>query len=76
MRRRARAVLVVANVVEELGSDAFLYATLLNPRASAEGQVHSEQIIARVEPRRAPHKGDHVCCGSSRGVSTFLGQDR
>jgi hypothetical protein len=40
------AVLVVTNVVEELGSDAFLYATLLNPPSSAEGLVHSKQFSA------------------------------
>jgi multiple sugar transport system ATP-binding protein len=66
------AVPVVANVVEELGSDAFLYATLLNPPSSAEGQVHSEQIIARVEPRRAPHKGDQVWLRILEGREHFF----
>ena len=54
------AVPVMANVVEELGSDAFLYATMIEPPSSAEGRVQSEHFIARVEPRRAPEKGQKV----------------
>ncbi|MGH8869551.1 MAG: ABC transporter ATP-binding protein [Actinomycetes bacterium] len=44
---------VTVNVVEELGPDAFLYGTL-----SLEGR--DVEIIARVDPRRPPAKGEEV----------------
>jgi multiple sugar transport system ATP-binding protein len=66
------AVPVMANVVEELGSDAFLYATMVEPPSSAEGRVQSEQIIARVEPRRAPEKGQKVWLRILEGREHFF----
>ncbi len=49
---------VVVNVIEQLGSEAFLYATLAAP---AEGDlVHSHDIVARVDPRNVPRKGQTV----------------
>jgi multiple sugar transport system ATP-binding protein len=47
---------VTVTVVEELGSDAFLYGTLTDvPDATTNGQ-----IIARVDPNRPPAKGEQV----------------
>jgi multiple sugar transport system ATP-binding protein len=51
---------VTTNIVEELGSDAYLYAEAAEPLPGVTGRVASEQIIARVEPRRAPQKGEKV----------------
>ena len=54
---------VQVNLVEELGSDAFLYGEL---RGSTELPSHlgsgedSSQIVIRVDPRRVPAKGDVV----------------
>jgi multiple sugar transport system ATP-binding protein len=47
---------VMVNVVEELGSDAFLYGTL----EGSGGPLEGHQIIARVDPRRPPMKGELV----------------
>ncbi len=53
---------VNVNLVEELGSDAFVYGQL----ASAEAAEHitsgagESQIIVRVDPRNTPMKGDRV----------------
>ncbi|HSK55069.1 MAG TPA: sugar ABC transporter ATP-binding protein, partial [Jiangellales bacterium] len=43
-----------------LGSDAFIYGDLARPQGDVTERLASEQIIARVEPRLAPHKGDQV----------------
>ena len=49
---------VVVNVVEQLGSDAFLYATL---GASDDGDVlHTADLVVRTEPRSAPAVGETV----------------
>jgi multiple sugar transport system ATP-binding protein len=45
---------VTVNVVEELGSDAFLYGTI----EADSGDLHD--VIARVDARRVPRKGDRV----------------
>ena len=52
------AFAVAVNVVEELGSDAFVYGELADQAPSEN--VTSDQIIARVEPRHAPKKGETV----------------
>ncbi len=49
---------VVVNVVEELGSDAFLYGSTVDPIGEGEGVTHD--IIARADPRRPPQKGETV----------------
>ena len=49
---------VVANVVEELGADAFLYATM--PGDGEDSVLHGNDIVARVDPRHVPAKGDTV----------------
>jgi multiple sugar transport system ATP-binding protein len=46
---------VVVNVVEELGSDAFLYGTLIE-----EDPLSSTDIVARVDPKRIPQAGSTV----------------
>ncbi|MDC7121455.1 sn-glycerol-3-phosphate ABC transporter ATP-binding protein UgpC [Cellulomonas fimi] len=57
------AIPVIVNIVEELGSDAFLYASLTNEFGGAEA-VHSgagdAQIIVRIDPRGVPAKGETV----------------
>jgi multiple sugar transport system ATP-binding protein len=54
---------VEVNIVEELGSDAFVYGTLTGPAAAAS-EVSSgagdNQVIVRVDPRNVPHKGEHL----------------
>jgi len=49
---------VVVNVVEELGSDAYLYGNLVGRAAEAEGVPNV--IIARADPRNPPEKGQEV----------------
>jgi multiple sugar transport system ATP-binding protein len=52
---------VVADVVEELGSDAFLYGELVGAASDdPTAEMRDTEIIARVEPRGAPQKGDVV----------------
>ncbi|WP_448607768.1 ABC transporter ATP-binding protein [Geodermatophilus sp. URMC 60] len=47
---------VVVNVVEQLGADAFLYATL---GSSDDGDVlHTADVVVRTEPRRAAAVGE------------------
>ncbi|GEA85599.1 MAG: sn-glycerol-3-phosphate ABC transporter ATP-binding protein UgpC [Cellulomonas sp.] len=57
------AVPVIVNIVEELGSDAFVYGSLTNEFGGAS-QVHSgagdAQVIVRVDPRQVPAKGETV----------------
>ena len=52
---------VVVNIVEELGSDAFVYGSLTNEFGHADA-VHSgagdAQVIVRVDPRQVPAKGE------------------
>jgi multiple sugar transport system ATP-binding protein len=56
---------VEVNIVEELGSDAFVYGTLRGPHAEAgdleiSSGAGDNQVIVRVDPRNVPMKGDHV----------------
>ncbi|MQA61051.1 MAG: sn-glycerol-3-phosphate ABC transporter ATP-binding protein UgpC [Actinophytocola sp.] len=48
---------VLVNVVEELGSEAYLYGALTDPSGA---EMASQVIIARVDPRQVPDKGDKV----------------
>ncbi len=54
---------VVVNIVEELGSDAFVYGSLTNEFGHADA-VHSgagdAQVIVRVDPRQVPSKGETI----------------
>jgi multiple sugar transport system ATP-binding protein len=67
---------VVVNVVEELGSDAFLYGSLTGSAAEAEGTP--DMIIARTDPRDPPRKGDKVTLtirpGEAHVFSTATGE--
>ena len=55
---------VVVNLVEELGSDAFVYGALTNEFGQQASAVHSgageAQIIVRVDPRQVPKVGDTI----------------
>jgi multiple sugar transport system ATP-binding protein len=48
---------VVVNVVEELGADAYLYGEL---PGRGDGFVRPADIVARIDPRRIPQKGETV----------------
>ena len=54
---------VIVNIVEELGSDAFVYGSLTNEFGHA-ADVHSgagdAQVIVRVDPRQVPAKGETI----------------
>ena len=55
------AIPVVVDVVEELGSDAYLYGQAVGPAASdPDAALANNTIIARVEPRNEPQKGEKV----------------
>jgi multiple sugar transport system ATP-binding protein len=54
---------VVVNIVEELGSDAFVYGALTNEfgaAASITSGAGDAQVIVRVDPRQVPAKGETV----------------
>ncbi|UFU07204.1 ABC transporter ATP-binding protein [Ruania halotolerans] len=53
---------IKVNLVEELGSDAFVYGELLDKEASEHisSGAGDAQVIVRVEPRNPPMKGDTV----------------
>ncbi|MFC7404483.1 ABC transporter ATP-binding protein [Georgenia alba] len=54
---------VKVNLVEELGSDAFVYGSLAGDKELAEhlgSGEDSSQIIVRVDPRDVPMKGDTI----------------
>ena len=57
------AIPVYVNIVEELGSDAFVYGSLSDALGNA-ATVHSgagdSQVIVRIDPRNVPAKGDTV----------------
>jgi len=61
----AAAFPVEVNIVEELGSDAFVYGTLRGPLAQKDDAVITSgagdnQVIVRVDPRNVPMKGERV----------------
>jgi multiple sugar transport system ATP-binding protein len=47
-------------LVEELGSDAFVYGELAHDGVPAQTGLTSEQVIARVDPEDTPKKGQTV----------------
>jgi len=53
---------VVVEIVEELGSDAFVYGSLTQEMAGARltSGAGDAQIIVRVDPRRVPAKGETI----------------
>jgi len=58
------AIPVVVNIVEELGSDAFVYGELSGELGQDAAKVHSgtgdAQVIVRVDPRQVPAKGETI----------------
>ncbi|NEK84651.1 sn-glycerol-3-phosphate ABC transporter ATP-binding protein UgpC [Blastococcus saxobsidens] len=61
---------VVVDVVEQLGSDAFLYTRL--PVGDTGEQLHSSDVVVRVEPRSAPPVGATVWLrGAAGGLHVF-----
>ncbi|MCK0116336.1 sn-glycerol-3-phosphate ABC transporter ATP-binding protein UgpC [Isoptericola sp. S6320L] len=55
------ALQVEVNLVEELGSDAFVYGSLKSEGVA--GELHSgssDQVIVRIDPRDVPMKGDTI----------------
>ncbi|MFI2753143.1 ABC transporter ATP-binding protein [Cellulomonas sp. P22] len=57
------AIPVVVNLVEELGSDAFVYGSLTNEFGAAEAVTSGAgdaQVIVRVDPRQVPGKGETI----------------
>jgi len=51
---------MIVRLVEELGSDAFVYGTLAEADGANQVTLNSEQVIARVEPHDPPRKGQTV----------------
>ncbi|MGM0385979.1 MAG: sugar ABC transporter ATP-binding protein, partial [Actinomycetota bacterium] len=54
---------VKVNLIEELGSDAFLYAELQGSKELHDklgSGDDSSQIVLRADPRKVPNKGDIV----------------
>jgi multiple sugar transport system ATP-binding protein len=56
------AIPVAVNIVEELGSDAFVYGSLVGDAGAAEVRsgAGDSQIIVRVDPRQVPGKGETI----------------
>jgi len=54
---------IVVSVVEELGSDAYVYGSLAGAHNEAQN-MHSgagdAQLIVRIDPRTVPNKGDQI----------------
>ncbi|MGH9262410.1 MAG: ABC transporter ATP-binding protein, partial [Acidimicrobiales bacterium] len=69
----AGAFPVVVDVVEELGSDAYVYGHAVGPAAEEQAErLRSEAVIARVEPRNAPAKGENVTFTIRTGSEHFF----
>jgi multiple sugar transport system ATP-binding protein len=51
---------IETNIVEELGSDAFLYGSLQGEEHGSIAAGESDQVIVRINPRGVPAKGDIV----------------
>ncbi len=69
---------VTVTVVEELGSDAFLYGSAADPLEDAVEQALGTDIIARTDPRNPPMKGETVWLrireGEERAFSAKTGE--
>jgi multiple sugar transport system ATP-binding protein len=53
---------VVVNIVEELGSDAFVYGSLVGEAGAEDVRsgAGDSQVIVRVDPRKVPAKGETI----------------
>src|SRR5690625_5481 len=75
-----RAFPVVVNVVEELGSDAYVYGQLGDKEAAAHvsSGAGDARVIVRTDPREVPMKGDRIYVrireGESHVFSTATGE--
>lgn len=72
---------IKVELVEELGSDAFVYGALVNAGADAKelrSGAGEGEVIVRVDPRRTPMKGDTVWvsvrAGERHAFSAATGQ--
>jgi multiple sugar transport system ATP-binding protein len=56
------AIPVVVNIVEELGSDAFVYGSLAGAAGAEDvtSGAGDSQVIVRVDPRQVPGKGETI----------------
>jgi multiple sugar transport system ATP-binding protein len=57
------AIPVYVNIVEELGSDAFVYGSLSDAFGNAQSVTSAaadSQVIVRIDPRNVPGKGETV----------------
>jgi len=61
---------VEVNLVEELGSDAFVYGTLKGDAADVNLTAgETNQLIVRIDPRTVPDKGDVIAVSIQAGHS-------
>ncbi|GAA2517036.1 ABC transporter ATP-binding protein [Rarobacter incanus] len=56
----AGAIPVYVNLVEELGSDAFVYGTLASETTGQHVVPQGQEVIVRVNPRAVPAKGSVI----------------
>jgi multiple sugar transport system ATP-binding protein len=56
----AGAFQIQTNIVEELGSDAFLYGSLKGAEHGDLSAGETDQVIVRIDPRGVPMKGDVI----------------
>ena len=66
------AIPVEVNLVEELGSDAFVYGNLVgvDPESVTSGQ--DDQVVVRIDPRDVPRKGDVIHVRVREGEGHFF----
>jgi multiple sugar transport system ATP-binding protein len=60
---------VEVNLVEELGSDAFVYGTLKGDTDLNLTAGETNQLIVRIDPRSVPDKGDVIAVSIQAGHS-------
>ncbi|GGM19087.1 ABC transporter ATP-binding protein [Promicromonospora citrea] len=61
---------VEVNLVEELGSDAFVYGSLKGDAADVDLSAgDTNQVIVRIDPRTVPDKGDVISVSIQQGHS-------
>ena len=57
------AIPVQVDVVEELGSDAFVYGSIPTEYGDADAlhfEAGDSQVVVRIDPREVPKKGEHI----------------
>ncbi|HLR94623.1 MAG TPA: sn-glycerol-3-phosphate ABC transporter ATP-binding protein UgpC [Jiangellaceae bacterium] len=68
----ASGIPVTVDLLEELGSDAYIYGHLSGSETAPTDRLRSETVIARVEPRNAPQKGDNVVLQIRQGGEHYF----